>query len=256
MSNRLTRLVVPGVAVASVAGLGLRVAPPAFPRVASPTPPETFPLPEGLPAPVERLYRVTYGDRIPLIRTAVLSGRGRLSLGPVAFPMRFRFIHTAARDFRAYFELSVFGQPLMKVNEHFVGGAFRQELPFAVEEGEPKLNHSAAIRLWAEWVTWLPAMLLSDNEARWEPVDQAMALLAVPYQGEEERLVVRFDPTTGKVQYVEGMKYKQPSDAVKTLWVNAVWFGDRPWATFTVEDMVYNAAVSTSRDVRGPSPTP
>ena len=251
----MKRLVVPG-AAALVAGAGLRVAPAPFPSVVSAAPLETFPLPAGLPAPVERFYRVTYGERVPRIRTAVLSGRGRLSLGPVAFPMRFRFIHEAARAFRSYFELCVFGQPVMKVNEHFVGGKFRQELPFAVEEGEPKIDHSAAIRMWSEWVTWLPALLLTDEEARWEPVDETMALLVVPYEGQPERLVVRFDPATGKVQYVEGMKYKQPSDPTKTLWVNAVWFGDRPWATFTVEDLVLNAAVNTSREVRGPSPTP
>ncbi len=254
MLNRMKGLLVPGVA-ALVGGLGLRVAPTPFPTVSSSGPLETFPLPEGLPAPVERFYRVTYGDRIPRIQTAVLSGRGRLSLGPVAFPMRFRFIHEATRAFRSYFELTLFGQPVMKVNEHFVAGQFRQELPFAVEEGEPKIDHSAAIRMWSEWVTWLPALLLTDGESRWEPVDDSMALLVAPYQGEEERLVVRFDPATGKMQYVEGMKYKQPSDTTKTLWVNAVWFGDRPWATFTVEDIVLNAAVSTSREVRGPSPT-
>ncbi|MCW5850091.1 MAG: hypothetical protein KIT87_08400 [Anaerolineae bacterium] len=253
----MNRFVVPGVAASlvGVAAAGLRVAPPPFSTVMSATPLETFPLPAGLPAPVERFYHITYGDHIPVIRTAILSGRGRLSLGPVAFPMRFRFIHEAARAFRSYFELTVFGQPVMKVNEHFVGGQFRQELPFGVEEGEPKIDHSAAIRMWSEWVTWLPAMLLTDGEARWEPVDDTMALLVVPYQGQQERLVVRFDPTTGKLQYVEGMKYKQARDTAKTLWVNAVWFGDRPWATFTVEDIVYNAAVSTSREVRGPSPT-
>ena len=253
----MNRFVVPGVAAALVgaAGVGLRRAPAPFPIVMSAAPLETFPLPQGLPAPVERFYRVTYGERMPVIRTAVLSGRGRLSLGPVAFPMRFRFIHEAGRAFRSYFELTVFGQPVMKVNEHFVEGKFRQELPFAVEEGEPKIDHSAAIRMWSEWVTWLPALLLTDPDARWEPVDATTALLVVPYEGQQERLVVRFDPTTGKAQYVEGMKYKQPSDTTKTLWVNAVWFGDRPWATFTVEDIVYNAAVSTSREVRGPSPT-
>ncbi len=241
------------VAAAAAAWAGLQVEPPPFPPVTPPSsPPETIPLPTGLPAPVQRYYRVTYGDQIPVIRSAVLSGRGKLSLFGVRFPMRFRFFHEAARNFRATFELSVFAQPIMKVNEHFVHGKFRQELPFGVEEGQPKIDHSAAIRMWAEWALWLPAMLLRDPDVRWQPIADDMALLVVPYAGGQEHLIVRFEPSTGKVQYVEGMKYKQATDPTKTLWINAVWFGDKPWASFDIESIVLNAPVDTSLTAEGP----
>ena len=48
------------------------------------------------------------------------------------------------------------------------------------------------------------------------------------------------------------MKYKRASDTTKTLWVNAVWFGEKPWATFEVEDIVYNAPVDISLAAKGP----
>ncbi|MCU0492664.1 MAG: hypothetical protein MUD01_13815 [Chloroflexaceae bacterium] len=241
-----------------VAGLGswgwagLRVRPAPFAAPGQSATPDTIALPASLPAPVARFYRQTYGEQVPVIRSAVLSGRGRLRLSVINFPMRFRFIYEARRHFRSYFELTIFGAPVMRVNEHFVNGKFRQELPFGVEAGKPKIDHSAALRMWAEWVTWLPAMLLTDPQVRWEPLDATMALLVVPVGNEQERLVVRFDEATGKLQYVEAMKYKQSTDTTKTLWVNAVWFGERPWATFNVEQMVYNVPVDTSLAAKGP----
>ena len=254
----MNALMITGGILAALGGLGwlgLHVQPPPFPAI----PPrsaalDTIPLPTGLPAPVERFYRQTYGERIPVITTAVISGRGTMRpFGGITFPLRFRFTHEAERNFRAYFELTFFGLPLMKVDEHYVDGKFRQEgTPAGIEEGEPKLDHSANLRMWAEWATWLPAMLLTDEQVRWEPIDDATALLVVPFGEQQERLVVRFDPTTGKLQYVEAMKYKNATDTTKTLWVNAVWFGDRPWAAFTVEDIAYNVDVDTSLSAKGP----
>jgi hypothetical protein len=215
-------------------------------------------MPQGLPAPVERFYRLTYGEQIPVTKTAVMSGRGRIRLGGVAFPMRCRFMHESARNFRSYFEVTLFGQPIMKVNEHYRDGKFRQALPFGVEEGQPKNDHSAALRMWAEWVLWAPAMLLADPDVQWKPVDAGTALLSVPVPtggtSRREHLVVRFDEATGQVQYAEAMKYKHPTDPTKTLWVNAIWLGDTPWFDFTIEDKVYNAPVDTSLSQAGPSP--
>ena len=243
------------VALLALGWVGLHIQPAPFAAIPRPAaPPETMPIPAGLPAPVERYYRVTYGDRVPVITSGVLSGRGTLRLFHITFPLRFRFIHAADRSFRAYFELSIFGLPLMKIDEHYVDGKFVAERgPFGVEANEPKTgDHGAALRMWGEWVSWLPAMLLTDRDVRWEPVDDTTALLVVPVGAAQERAIVRFDPVTGKVQYYEAMKYKYPADTTKTLWVNAVWFGDTPWATFNIEDAVYNVPVDTSLKAKGP----
>jgi len=47
---------------------------------------KTIPLPEGLPAPVERYYRTVYGEQIPVIDTVVIAGRGRIRPFGVWFP--------------------------------------------------------------------------------------------------------------------------------------------------------------------------
>lgn len=84
---------------------GLRVRPAPFPAFAGTTAViETIPLPVGLPRPVERFYRQTYGDSIPVYQTAVLSGRGPMTLMGIAFPSRMRFSHVLGVGYRHYFE--------------------------------------------------------------------------------------------------------------------------------------------------------
>ena len=92
--------------------LGLRVKPRPLPAFAGNSPVlETVPLPEGLPAPVERFYRQLYGDRVPVIESAVISGRAVMSpVGGVKIPARFRFYHRAGQDYRHFFEMTWFGR--------------------------------------------------------------------------------------------------------------------------------------------------
>jgi hypothetical protein len=235
-----------------------------------PVAPETIPLPEGLPAPVERFYHQVYGERVPLIRTAVISGRGTMRpIGGITFPMRFRFTHEAGRNYRHYMEATIFGLPLMKANEYYVDGKGRLELPWGVEEGA-QIDQGANQSLWAETVATLPAVLLNEERVRWEAVDDTMALLIVPFGAAEERFVVRFDPATGWPWLLESMRYKGATGA-KTLWLNesrgwarlggymlptagaATWGDDgRPWLRLTVEDVAYNVVVDTSRAAKGP----
>src|SRR3712207_5432693 len=123
---------------------------------------DTVALPAGLPAPVERFYRRLYGERVPVLTSAVISGRGTARpVAGITFPMRFRFIHEAGRGFRSYIELTVFGIPVMKVDETYLDGHARGETPFGVEEGA-KVDQGANLRLWAESLSMLPAVLLTD----------------------------------------------------------------------------------------------
>lgn len=261
--------------LATLAGLswtGLHVQPAPFPAVPQPSVPlETIPLPAGLPAPVERFYREIYGERVPVITSAVISGRGTVRPvkgGPI-FPMRFRFPHNAGRAYRHYIETSVFGIPLMRVNEYYVNGKERMELPFGVSEGET-FDQGGNLGLWAESLCWLPAILLTDPRVRWEAIDDVTALLVVPFGAEQERFVVRFDPVTGRLHLAEAMRYKG-ADNIKTLWLNEVrawgtvnaqtlptigtltWIDDgSPWAVFTLDDVAYNVSVDISLSAKGP----
>lgn len=260
------------VAVLLLGWVGLRIQPrpfAAYPQPAGAL--ETIPLPEGLPAPVERFYRTLYGNEIPVVETAVLTGRGQMRpFGPFHIPARFRFTHIAGQGYRHYIEATLFGMPVFKVNERYLEGKSLFELPFGVVDDDPKQNQGANLGLWAESL-WLPSVFLTDPRVQWEAVDDNTALLKVPFDDVQETYVVRFDPATGLVSYFESMRYQGPESPAKILWLNesqgwselngaqmmtqaaAVWLNEyTPWAYFNLEEVVYNADVEEYIWQKGP----
>lgn len=250
--------------------VGLQIDPNSFPLYsAGSSDMITIPMPDGLPASVERFYREVYGDQIPVIESAVISGRGQLRVKGITLPARFRFTHRTGRDYRHYIETTIFGQPLMKVNEHFLDGRSRLELPFGVSES-PKVDQGANLALWAEAV-WMPSVWVTDSKVRWEARDENSAVLIVPFEGMEERITVLFNPQTGLLQAMQSMRYKESNSPHNLLWTNAVlkwenldgylipvdtsvtWSDEvTPWAVFAVEEIVYNANVNGYIRMMGP----
>jgi len=250
--------------------IGLKIKPAPFaPPPFQSGPVETVPLPAGLPAPVERYYRTVYGDQIPVYHSVIMTGRGPMRpFGPFYFQGRFRFVHVIGRGYRHYIEMTYFGLPLFKVNERYIDGKSLFELPFGSETG-PKLAQAANVGLWAE-LSNLPAALLGEGRARWEPVDDETALLVVPFEDGEQTFMAHFDPATSMLKHLAAMRYRGSNDASKTLWItegfgmetidgqavgkvgSARWNDmDAPWAIFTLESVVVNADLGEYLTARG-----
>ena len=219
---------------------------------------ETMPLPDGLPAPVTRFYEVLYGDEVPVVDSAVISGRGTMRIAGITFPARFRFSHVSGVDYRHYIEVTAFGRPVMSVDEHFLDGRGTLDLPFGVSSG-PNVDQGANLALWAEAVM-MPSVWVTDERVSWEPVDDTTARLHVPFGAVTETFTVTFDPATGLLDRMESMRFKGDADIAKTLWINqAVEWGERdghpvplratvawadegsPWADLTTDEVIYNA---------------
>lgn len=245
-----------------LAYLGLQIRPAPFPSLREPSGHrDTVPLPAGLPAPVERFFQTLYGDTVPVITSAVISGRAALRIRGVRLLARFRFFHEAGHAYRHVIEVTWFGLTLMRVNETYLDGRSRLELPFGVTENEPKVDQAANLGLWSEAI-WFPALYLTDPRVRWEPIDDVTAVLVAPFGADEERFIVRFDPDSGLVSLFESMRYKGAESQGKTLWLNQargwgevgghliphraalIWLDEgTPWAVFTVEEVVHNLEV-------------
>jgi Family of unknown function (DUF6544) len=248
---------------------GLRVQPAPFDAyTAAAAPVQTVPLPAGLPEPVERFYRQKYGDEVPVYHSAVITGRGTLRFMGITFPARWRFTHEVGKAYRHYFETTFYGFPVLRVNEHYLDGHSRLELPFGVEENEPGVDSAANQGLWAE-TSAFPSVFLTDPSVRWEAVDDTSARLYVPFGEDTQEFTVTFDPQTGELVRMETLRYYDEKvgklrwlaeraqvrghDGQPTTTLAATWEGEgTPWLVCEIEEAVFNADVSAYIRQKGP----
>ncbi len=245
--------------------LGLTIKPRPFAKKKfSQTETTTISLPEGLPSPVEKLYKTVYGEQIPVIETVVITGRGRMRPFGIWLPVRFIMVHQAGKNYRHYFETTFFGIPFLKINEGYIDGKSFFESPMGTYYDDPNTNQGANLALWAE-AGWFPALWVTDPRSRWKPVDDHTAVLFVPFQDQEESFIVRFNPYSNRIDLMESMRFKTPKDQNKVLWITnevhmdnqpsvsyATWLdAGKPWASFTLEDIQFNMDVSTYIRARG-----
>lgn len=257
------------ITLVALGALGLRIPPRPFPTPeVSPGNVDPVPIPDGLPDPVDRFYRTLYGDEVPVVETAVISGRGTMRVNGITFPARFRFSHVAGEAYRHYIEVTVFGRPLITVNEWFIDGTARLELPFGVMEG-PTVDQGANLALWAE-AGWMPSVWMTDPRVVWEPIDATSAAMHVPFGEGTETFTVDFDPDTGMLVRTESLRHKGEDEA-KTPWITEVvewgvldgapaamittvtWADEgTPWTTLHTEEVILNADLTTYIGSEGP----
>lgn len=250
---------------------GLRVQPRPFAAYPQSSQPMTqTAVPANLPAPVARYYEAVLGAEAPVVETAVITGRGTVRFMGVTFPARLRFTHDAGQGYRHYIETTLFGIPLMKVNERYLDGQARMQLPMGVIENEPKVDMAANLGLWGESI-WLPSIYLTDSRVRWEAIDDTSARLIVPFETGEDMFTVYFDPTTNLITRMQAMRYRDPDDTEKISWQMDVLGWDRfndvliparstvtwadegtPWLITEVEDIAYNVDVREYIRAEGP----
>lgn len=251
--------------------LGLQVPPAPLPSYRLPsTVRGSIPIPSDVPPSVQRYYRAVFPTgRVPLVESAVLSGRGHLTLRGVTLPIRWRFIQQPGQAYRHFFEATWFGVSVFKVNERYQDGHLRMDTPGGVLADDPLADRAANLALWAEA---LPSVLVTDSRVRWEGVDDTAARLIVPFDIGEDSFMVRFDQASGLLREMEVPRYRAETRDTLPWLVNvdvdtyrafgdvrlatvssARWLDmDRPWLTITLEEVALNADIALEMRASGP----
>jgi hypothetical protein len=254
--------------LAGVGWAGLQVKPKPIPPHPEKTRDEgTVELPTDLPEPVQRHFEATLGKRVPKTETAVVWGRGEFNLMGLWFPMRFESYHVAGREFRREMELTWFGVPIFRGYDSYIGGKGTLEFTglfglLHVSDEGTKLDQGDDLAMWAEAPFTTPSVLVLDPRVRWEPVDAHTARLVFPLGDAEDSLRVAFDPKTGLIRSMFGMRYRgqeetktpyrgeygdwETVDGIKVphhdvaIWEDQV----RPYVVLHIEGTEYNVDVS------------
>lgn len=250
---------------------GLQIQPRAFSLdLPKDGPTQTIGIPQDLPSQVQAFFKARFGDSIPLTRTVVFSGRGRIRPFGIWLPARFVFIHEAGKHYRHYFEATWFGLPFLRVEEGYVDGASFFESPMGSTHDDHATNQGANLALWAE-AGWFPSIWAEDPRVNWNGITDQTAVLSVPFEQETEHFIVRFTPDTGLMDMMEAMRYRESGEeSEKILWIvrnepvpvkgkghilargSATWLDQgKPWAYFDLEKAWYNIPVEGMLRARG-----
>lgn len=207
-------------ALAGAGWLGLRVKPEPFSPHPERTPEiETAELPSDLPEPARRHFRATLGERVPKIETAVVWGRARFKINGLWTFMRYKSYNVAGWEFRRDMEITWYGRPVLWGIDAYLKGKGSLQITGLINlfsEGET-LDQGENLAMWAEAPFTTPSVLALDQRVRWQPVDAYSARLFVPFGDRKDSLRVEFDPTSGLLKRMSGMRHRG-EEKTKTPW--------------------------------------
>lgn len=261
----LIALVVVIVLVIFGAWLGLQVKPARLPNVSAGDAPKTVPLSDDLPLPVRRFAQTVYGESVPLVESVIVQGHGDLAPFGLPVPSRFRFYFDTTRS--SYYhdiEMTWYTLSVMHVHERLLDGRTMMDLgPIGYYENIPQNNEAATQGYWAEMMAWMPSVLLTSPDLRWESVDENTVRLYLPnLESPETAFTLRFDPATGLLSELETRRFKGESDETRSRWRNRIlewaridgwyvpvrsetqWEDSTPWAMWEVDQVAANAEVA------------
>jgi hypothetical protein len=251
-------------AVGGLAYVGLKIPPGSFP------PPEEITrlydqvkFSGEFPDPVKYHLTGTFGEKVPVIQTAIVWGQARYKINGINLPMRFKTYYLPGQHFYRDMEITWYGRPIIRGYDYFLFGEGRLEangLMNLYQAGE-KTTQAQVLSMWAE-AMWMPSIFITDDRLKWEEIDDVTARLVVPMNGGEESLLARFDQQTGLLRYVSGMRYRNEQEnripwrvdysnwiarhgvriprKIAMTWADQ----DAPYATYTMEGIEYNVDIS------------
>jgi hypothetical protein len=213
------------VLLGGVGWLGLQIKPEPFPPHPEGTRElGTAPLPSYLPEPVRRHFRAALGEEVPQIETAVVWGRGDFNFNGLLWTHpRFKSYHDAGREFRRDQEITWFGMPILQGVDAYLDGTGSLDITgllglLSISDRGEKIDQGQNLAMWAEAPFTTPSALVLDPRVRWEPIDDTSARLIFPFgEREEDSLRFEFDPETGLMTRMSGMRYRDQEET-KTPW--------------------------------------
>lgn len=251
-----------------VGWLGFRVRPAKPPPHSEPTHDlGTLPLPPDLPPPVRRYFLQVMGDQMPRIESAVIWGRARLRIAGIWMPAVFKGYYVPGRHYEREIQTTWFRLPLLTAIDSYKNGIGAFELRglggrIRRREASAQIASSGNLVQWAEAV-WMPSVLALDPRVRWEAIDDGTARLMVPFDSQEDSILVSFAAETGLIARMQAMRYRGAHDEEQTPWhvdlsewttfervklparVTVTWDDQKSqWAEFVVEGVAYNVDVS------------
>lgn len=244
--------------------LGLQVKARAFPVIVAPPPPASVPIPADLPEPVQRFARAIFGDSLPVVKSAMVIGRGALSPFGLPLPSRFRFYYDAASSSHYHvIESTWFTLPFMRIHERNLAGHVMLDLGIIGKvNDQPKTNRAGIQGYWSEVFAWVPSIVLTDSRVRWEAVDVTTVRLYLPGLDDTEAFTLYFDPQTGLMTEMDTLRYQSEERPDRWRWHNRAlewgmvnglhvltraetqWNDAKPWAKWEIEQVVLNVDVS------------
>jgi hypothetical protein len=198
-------------ALIGVFTLGLVIPPRPYRKYPAPSRPgEPGTLRPDLPEVVRRHFIDTIGETPPNMESAVVWGRGRSCIRGVWVTFRFRGWYRAREAFLRRMEITWFQRPVLRGFDSWIDGIGLFEMAGRTETGE-RIDQGQMLTMWADTV-WMPSVFVQDASIQWHAVDEHTARLTVPYKEGTDSLDAHFDPVTGRMTHLTGLRYSDDSD--------------------------------------------